>query len=71
MELAVRSGRAADDLVEDAMAGFLNEITGLRSTPDRRYSEIKSGSVKLIDGEKFFEALRFREDELIDKRQEE
>jgi hypothetical protein len=68
MELAARSGRAAEDLVEDAMAGLLNELADVRSTLDRRYDEIKSGAVKLIDGEEFFEALRQREDHLINKR---
>jgi hypothetical protein len=68
MELAARSGRAPEDLVEDAMAGLLNELAEVRSTLDRRYSEIKSGAVKLIDGEEFFEALRQREDDFINKR---
>lgn len=68
MELAARSGRAPDDLVEDAMAGLLDELADVRSTLDRRYDEIKSGAVKLIDGEEFFETLRQREDDLINKR---
>jgi predicted DNA-binding protein len=68
MELAARSGRAADDLVEDAMAGFLDELGDVQSTLDRRYREVKSGAVKLIDGEEFFETLRQRENDLINKR---
>jgi hypothetical protein len=68
MELAARSGRAADDLVEDAMAGFLVELGDVQSTLDRRYREVKSGAVKLIDGEEFFETLRQRENDLINKR---
>ncbi len=32
-----------------------------------RYDDLKSGRVKLIDGETFFESLRIREDELLKK----
>ena len=32
-----------------------------------RYDDLKSGRVKLIDGEEFFEGLRRREDEFLKK----
>jgi predicted DNA-binding protein len=64
-ELASKSGRATDDLVEDAMAGYLAEVIEVRGMLDSRYDEIKSGRVKPIDGETFFEKLRQREDELL------
>jgi hypothetical protein len=32
---------------------------------DTRYDDIKSGRVKPIDGEAFFDSLREREDELL------
>ena len=64
-ELASKSGRPTDDLVEDAMAGYLSEAAELRNMLDNRYDEIKSGRVKPIDGETFFETLRQREDELL------
>jgi hypothetical protein len=35
---------------------------------DSRYDDLKSGRVKPIGGESFFEALREREDELLNKR---
>jgi predicted DNA-binding protein len=57
-ELAARTGRTADDLVEDAMAGYLAEIAQLRSTLDGRYDEIKSGQIKPLDGEEAFNRLR-------------
>ncbi|MGA3053367.1 MAG: hypothetical protein ABSD63_04105 [Candidatus Korobacteraceae bacterium] len=38
---------------------------GLRGMLDSRYDDIKSGRVKPIDGEAFFETLRQREDELL------
>jgi predicted DNA-binding protein len=57
-ELASRSGRATDELVEDALAGYLEEVAEVREMLDSRYDDVKSGSVKPIDGEAFFEDLR-------------
>ncbi len=45
-ELASKSGRAPDDLVEDALAGYLAEVAGVREMLDGRYDEIKNGQVK-------------------------
>lgn len=59
-ELASKSGRPTDDLVEDAMAAYLSEVAELRASLDSRYDEIKSGRVKPIDGDRFFEDLRRR-----------
>jgi predicted transcriptional regulator len=67
-ELASKSGRATDDLMEDAMAGYLQELTEAREMLDSRYDDIKSGRVSPIDGETFFDNLRQREDELLKKR---
>ncbi len=66
-ELASKSGRPTDDLIEDAMAGYLAEAVEVRDTLDSRYDDIKSGRVKPIDGEAFFDGLRHREDELLKK----
>ena len=63
-ELASQSGRPTDELVEDAMAGYLGEVVEVRGLLDSRYDEIKSGRVKPVDGEAFFKNLRKREDEL-------
>jgi predicted transcriptional regulator len=57
-ELAAKTGRAPDDLVEDAMAGYLQELAATREMLDGRYDDIKSGSVKPIDGEEAFANLR-------------
>jgi predicted DNA-binding protein len=67
-ELASKSGRPADELVEDAMAAYLSEVADLRSALDRRYQDAKSGRAKLVDGEDFFEDLRRREDEQRNRR---
>jgi predicted transcriptional regulator len=67
-ELASQSGRPTDDLVEDAMAAYLAEVTEVRTLLDARYDDIKSGRVKPVDGEAFFESLRQREDDVIKQR---
>ena len=67
-ELASKSGRSADDLLEDALAGYLIEVAEVREMLDNRYDQIKSGQVKPIDGEAFFDNLRQRENDLIAKR---
>jgi predicted DNA-binding protein len=67
-ELALKSGRAADELVEDAMAAYLTEVAELRSALDSRCDDIKSGRVKPIDGEAFFENLRRHESEVVKRR---
>jgi len=67
-ELASKSGRSADDLLEDALAGYLAEVAEVREMLDNRYDQIKSGQVKPIDGEVFFDSLRQRENDLIAKR---
>jgi hypothetical protein len=61
--LARESGRAAADLVQDAVAGYVDELAETRQMLDSRYDDIKSGKVKLIDGEEAFARLRARIDE--------
>ena len=57
-ELAATTGRAPEDLVEDAMAGYLAELSDVRNMLDGRYDDIKSGRVASIDGEEGFARLR-------------
>ena len=57
-ELAAATGREPGDLIEDAMAGYLIEISEVRAKLNRRYDEIKDGRVKPIDGEEAFERMR-------------
>jgi predicted DNA-binding protein len=56
-ELALASGRGTDELVQDAMASYLEELADLRRMLDGRYDGIKSGSVNPIDGEEAFARL--------------
>lgn len=48
---AAETGRSADELVEAALADYLNELQQTREMLDSRYDELKSGSARLIDGE--------------------
>jgi predicted transcriptional regulator len=57
-DLAETSGRAPADIVEDALAGYLEEVASNRKTVDRRYDDLKSGRVKPIDREEAFRKLR-------------
>jgi hypothetical protein len=57
-ELASKSGRPTDDLVEDAMAAYLQEVLDLRSMLDGRYDDIVKGSITPVDGAEAFARLR-------------
>ena len=61
-DLAATTGRAPDQLVEDALAGYLEELASLRETLDSRYDDLKSGRVKPIEGEEAFRRLRQKSD---------
>lgn len=57
-KLAATTGRAPDELVEDAMTGYLAELSQVHDMLDGRYDEIESGGVQPIDGEAAFARLR-------------
>ena len=61
-DLAAETGRAPDSLVEDALAGYLEELASVRKTLDSRYDDLKSGRVKPIDGENALKQLREKSD---------
>ena len=54
--LVTETGRAADEFVQDALAGYLEELAEVHGMLDSRYDDIKSGRVKPLDGEAFFES---------------
>ena len=56
-DLAAQSGRGTDDLVEDAMVGYFDELSQVREMLDRRYDEMESGRVEGIDGEEAYRRL--------------
>ena len=56
-------------LVEDAMAAaYLDRLAQTRALLDSRYDDLKSGRVTPVNGEAFFECLRLREEESLNKR---
>ncbi len=57
-DLAASSGRAPNEIVEDALAGYLEELTAVRKTLDSRYDDLEIGRVKPIDGEEASRRLR-------------
>jgi hypothetical protein len=54
------TGRPVGELVEDAIAGYFNEIEGLRNMLDSRYDEIVSGKVQPLDGVEACRMIRER-----------
>ena len=58
-ELANSTGRAPDELIEDAMASYLTEVGRLREALDNRYDDLKSGRVTPVDGGQPFARTRY------------
>jgi predicted transcriptional regulator len=50
-DLAAQSGRGTDELVQDALAGYLDNLDQTRNTLNSRYDDLKSGRVKPIPGD--------------------
>ncbi len=53
------TGRGLDELIEDAVAGYFEELAQTRETLNSRYDDLKSGRVKPISGGEV--AAHFRE----------
>lgn len=62
-ELCATTGRAPEDLVEEAMSGYLAELAQTRKMLDERYDEIKNGHVKPLDSEEAFNRIRTKSEE--------
>ena len=56
-QLVLETGRPADQLVEDAMAAYVSELTQTRALLDSRYDDVKNRRVELVDGEEAFSRL--------------
>jgi hypothetical protein len=57
-QMARESGRAAAELVKDAVAGYVEEVAGTSRMLNSRYDDIKNAKVKLIPGDEVFARLR-------------
>ena len=57
-KLANETGREPNELVEDVVSGYFEELAQVHGMLDRRYDELNSGKVKPLDGEEAFDRLR-------------
>lgn len=53
-QLVVETGYAPDKLIEDAMAGYVSELSATREMLDGRFDDLKSGRVKPIPRDEVF-----------------
>ncbi len=52
------TGRGADELVEDAMAGYFDELAQTREMLNSRYDDLKSGKVKPVSRDEMIAYFR-------------
>jgi hypothetical protein len=50
-DLSAQSGRGADEVLQDALAGYFEEVKQTREMLNSRYDDLKSGRVKPIPGD--------------------
>jgi predicted DNA-binding protein len=62
-ETAKAVGRNTDELVQEVISDYIDELAEVRRTLDDRYDDIKSGRVKAIDGEESFARLRLKSEQ--------
>jgi predicted transcriptional regulator len=60
--MALDVGRPSDELVQDAVMSFFDELTFTRETLERRYRELDAGHVQPIDGEEAYRSLMAKTD---------
>jgi predicted transcriptional regulator len=56
-QVARDSGRRSEEVIEDALTGYFDELRCKRDMLDRRYDDLESGRVAPIDGEEAFRSL--------------
>jgi hypothetical protein len=57
-DLAAQTGRGTDEVLQDALAGYFDELAETRDMLNSRYDGLKTGGVKPIDGEEAFSRLK-------------
>jgi hypothetical protein len=50
-QFVIETGLSPDKLLEDALAGYVPELSGTREMLNSRYDDLKSGRVKPIPGD--------------------
>ena len=61
-DIAAQSGRATDDLVEDATAAYVDELIRTQEMLNSRYDDLKSGRVKPISRDEMVAHFREKSD---------
>ena len=56
-QMARETGRPSDELVEDAVIGYFDELAHTRELLDRRFDDLDSDKVKAVDGEEGYRLL--------------
>jgi Arc/MetJ-type ribon-helix-helix transcriptional regulator len=56
--LVTETGRSADEFVQDAMAGYVDELADVRTTLDSRYDDLESGRLRPVSGDEMIARLR-------------
>jgi predicted transcriptional regulator len=56
-QMAIESGRTSGELVEDALAGYFDELAAAREMLDRRFDDLDSEAVQPIEGEEAYRRL--------------
>ena len=67
-DLAAESGSGTNELLQDVLAGYFDELVQTRDMLNRRYDDLKSGKVKAIDGEEVFARLKAKTEAQRDRR---
>jgi predicted transcriptional regulator len=62
-QMARDTGRRSDELVQDAVIGFFDELAFTRDLLERRYRDLESGHVQPIDGEEAYRRLMAKTEE--------
>jgi predicted transcriptional regulator len=62
-QMARDTGRRSDELVQDAVIGFFDELAFTRDLLERRYRDLESGRVQPVDGEEAYRRLMAKTEE--------
>ena len=57
-QLVIETGRSADKLLEDAIAGYVADLVQTREMLNSRYDDLKSGRVKPVSSDEVMTHLR-------------
>ena len=62
-QMARDVGRRSDELVQDAVMGFFDELAFTREMLEHRYRDLETGRVQTIDGEEAYRRLMAKTEE--------